>query len=323
MSQKSNLTAESQFVWFLCCWFVCFLPNSLNGKHFSTHGKDYDLLIMTAACFQEMSIHTHICVKLLFPAQTMFSVPSNWTHMLCIITCLVPYHGSSQLALWVEGQTGAETNKAGRHLWHLDSSPVGFWNWTGRCLTFGTARTLTEALSQTFPLFFFLQGCSSYFSQCTQEFMNDKTSLKRPPSLSLSLSFQLSRAIKSKLMTVCHFSAVTIRIKYIRQHAWKWRAAHVEETERPDSSKRLDRADRKCPVSKDKVNHQTELQTGSQHQPTDDHRPRMVASHYNRELLILSQRLSKDDDDKDHTQQHNMGKNSHFALQGSFHCWEI
>lgn len=90
--------------------------------------------------------------------------------------------------------------------------------------------------------------------------------------------------------------------------------------------------DRQCPVSKEKVNTSHRAPAGSQHPPMANHRPQMVSSHYNRELLILSHRLSncniprqkrwrqKGRQRSHPTTQH--GENSHFVLQWSFHCWE-
>lgn len=156
----------------------------------------------TAACFQEMSIHTHICVKLLFQAQTMFSVASNWAHMHCAlyhymlgsIRWLVPTDAIGRRTNW------CTTDKAGRQ------APLALWfySWilelNREVPDFWHSKDINK--SGESDLFFFFQGCRGYFSQCTQEFMNDKTTLKKTPlthTVSLSLSVLAERSDKNKI----------------------------------------------------------------------------------------------------------------------------
>lgn len=250
----------------------------------------------TASCFQEMSVHTHICVKLLFPAQTVFSVASNWAHMYCAlyhymlgsIRWLVPTDAISERDKLVQGK---QSRQAPLALW--------FYSWllelNREVLDFWHSEDIKGSAESDF--FFSFKDAEAISHNVPRSLWTIKQPLKDPSlthCLSLSPSlFKLSRAIKTKLMSVCHFGAVTIRIKYIRQHAWKWWAARTEETEHPDSSKRLDQADRRSPASERKRStHPTELRQEVTPQPLTNRRPQMVSSLYNRELLILSQPLS-------------------------------
>lgn len=74
-SQISNPTGYFCMVSLVLLLLIClvfFYKIRLNGKYFTTHGKDYYQQLLPA--LQEMSIHTHICVKLVSPAQLMLSV---------------------------------------------------------------------------------------------------------------------------------------------------------------------------------------------------------------------------------------------------------
>lgn len=79
-SQISNLSqsffmARSALLLLICLFFA----NQAQWKIFYYAWEGLEPT--TAACFHEMSIHTHICVKLAFPAQLMLSVAENWSHM--------------------------------------------------------------------------------------------------------------------------------------------------------------------------------------------------------------------------------------------------
>lgn len=111
---QTSLSVSLWLAWFFCCWFVWFfLQIRLNGKYLTTHGKDYYQQLLpaykkcpfTATSVSNWSFQHSLCTPSL-------KIGPTCSALYIIITCFVPFDGSSEPTASVKWQIAAEETQS-------------------------------------------------------------------------------------------------------------------------------------------------------------------------------------------------------------------